>query len=113
MPQGMEEIDTPRGITFSIGLQQGFFLEKSSIVVVWVEGKVSIKFLLLQLCLYWIFDKVNAVMQLGKLGPVSVNKDTKLLITPAIQGDLHILMCNCPERGSHFVGWLAQYFPNI
>lgn len=59
MLQGMEEIDTPRGITFSTGLQQRVFLEQSSIVVVWAEGKVSIKFLLLQLCLFWIFDKVT------------------------------------------------------
>lgn len=59
MLQGMEEIDTPRGITFFIGLQQRVFLEQSSIVVVWAEGKVSIQFLLLQLCLFWIFDKVT------------------------------------------------------
>lgn len=49
-------------------------------------------------------------MQLDELGPISVNKDTKYLLTPAIQGDLDILMRNCPEKGSHFVGWLAQYF---
>lgn len=49
-------------------------------------------------------------MQLDELGPVLVNKDTQHLLTPAIQGDLHILMCNCPERGSHFFGWLVQYF---